>query len=166
MLDPEITYNSLDLVTNLGKNLVLGDLLCGRELVDTLFGILQEGGAESEAVVDQCVECLRRLSLSAGNEEFLEEVRDSDILNLVNALLSANVETREGCLEILCTISDRKTSLKVKIAHQPRCIERLIGLIATGSQTKNEEKISKLAALTLANLNLAPSNRALIVPYE
>ena len=117
MLDPEITYNSLDIVTNLGKNLVLGDLLCGRELVDTLFGILQEGGAESEVVVDQCVESLRRLSLSAGNEEFLEEVRDSDILNLVNALLSANVETREGCLEILCTISDRKTSLKVKIAH-------------------------------------------------
>ena len=42
----------------------------------------------------------------------------------------------------------------------------MIGLIATGSQTPNEEKISKLAALTLANLNLAPSNRALIVPYE
>jgi hypothetical protein len=34
------------------------------------------------------------------------------------------------------------------------------------TQTSNEEKISKLAALTLANLNLAPSNRALIVPYE
>jgi hypothetical protein len=32
-------------------------------------------------------------------------------------------------------------------------------MIATGSQTPNEEKISKLAALTLANLNLAPSNR-------
>ena len=76
------------------------------------------------------------------------------------------METREGCLEILCTISDRKTTLKVRIAHQHRCIERLIGLIATGSQTSNEEKISKLAALTLANLNLAPSNRALIVPYE
>ena len=28
------------------------------------------------------------------------------------------------------------------------------------------EKISKFAALTLANLNLAPSNRTLIVPYE
>jgi len=77
-----------------------------------------------------------------------------------------NLETREGVLEILFTISDRKTSLKVKIAQQKRCIERLIGLIATGSQTPNEEKISKFAALTLANLNLAPSNRHHIVPYE
>ncbi len=58
------------------------------------------------------MECLRKLSLSAGNEEFLEEVRDQDIENLVNLLLSSNIETREGCLEILCTISDRKTNLK------------------------------------------------------
>jgi hypothetical protein len=85
---------------------------------------------------------------------------------LINLLMSKNLETREGCLEILCTISDRKTQLKMRIASQKRCIERLIGLIATGSQTPNEEKISKLAALTLANLNLAPSNRHLIVPYE
>lgn len=80
--------------------------------------------------------------------------------------MSKNLETREGCLEILCTISDRKTSLKVRIACQKRCIQRLIGMIATGAQTSNEEKISKLAALTLANLNLAPSNRHLIAPYE
>jgi len=60
---------------------------------------------------------LRRLSLSAGNEENLEEVREDDIQNLINLLLSSNIETREGCLEILCTISDRKTALKVKIAH-------------------------------------------------
>jgi hypothetical protein len=31
--------------------------------------------------------------------------------------MSNNIETKEGCLEILCTISDRKTALKVKIAH-------------------------------------------------
>ena len=119
-------------------------------------------------VVDQCVECMRRLSLSAGNERYLETLKDSDIQNLVNLLISANVETREGCLEILCTISDRETTsaLKVRIASQQRCIERLIGLIATGSLTASEEKISKLAALTLANLNLAPSNRALIAPFE
>ena len=39
-------------------------------------------------------------------------------------------------------------------------------MIATGSLTQNEEKIAKLAALTLANLNLAPSNRSLIAPFE
>ncbi len=74
--------------------------------------------SDQEQVVDQCVECLRRLSLLAGNEEFLEEVSDIDIENLVSQLLSPNVETREGCLEILCTISDGKRSnLKAKIAH-------------------------------------------------
>ena len=118
-------------------------------------------------IVDQIVECLRRLSLSAGNEKFLERLGDQDIQNFVNLLVSPNIETREGILEILCAISDRDTSsLKVKIASQQRCIERLIGLIATGNQSPNEEKIAKLAALTLANLNLAPSNRALIAPYE
>lgn len=88
---------------------------CGQELVDALFNLL--ANAETEQIVDQCVECLRRLSLSSGNEEYLEEVRDDDICILINLLLSNNIETREGCLEILCTISDRKTSLKVKIAH-------------------------------------------------
>ena len=69
-------------------------------------------------VVDQCVECMRRLSLSAGNERYLETLKDADIQNLVNLLISSNVETREGCLEILCTISDRETTsaLKVRIA--------------------------------------------------
>jgi hypothetical protein len=104
--------------------------------------------------------------LSAGNEDFLEQVEEKEINNLIGLLLSNNIETREGCLEILCTISDRKTDLKVKIAQHPRCIPRLISLMATGSQTPNEEKVSKLSALTLANLNLAPANRSLIAPYE
>ena len=77
MLDPEITYNCLDIITNLGKSIVLSELNCGRELVDTLFALLQ--CAETESIVDQCIECLRRFSLSAGNEEYLEEVRDADI---------------------------------------------------------------------------------------
>ena len=35
-----------------------------------------------------------------------------------------------------------------------------------GTLTTSEEKISKMAALVLANLNLAPSNSKLLVPYE
>jgi len=50
MLDPEITYNSLDIVTNLGKHIVLSELNSGRELVDGLFGLLQ--AAENEGIVD------------------------------------------------------------------------------------------------------------------
>jgi hypothetical protein len=40
LLDPEITYNCLDIITNLGKNIVLSEFNCGRELVDTLFALL------------------------------------------------------------------------------------------------------------------------------
>lgn len=123
--------------------------------------------------VDQCIECLRRLSLTGGNEVYLENLRDCDIQLLVDQLVSPNVETREASLEILCTISDKETNsatLKLKIASQQRCIERLIGLIAAGSCDPAtgiiEEKISMLAALTLGNLNMAAGNRALIVPYE
>jgi hypothetical protein len=40
LLDPEVTYNCLDVVTNLGKHIVLSELQCGRELSDTLFSLI------------------------------------------------------------------------------------------------------------------------------
>jgi len=173
LIDLEITENCLDIVTNIAKHLVLKESNFGSLLVQALFTLFSstsylahEDLYVKQKTVDQCIECLRRLSLSAGNEEYLEEISDRQIQSLISLLLSKNLETREGVLEILCTISDRKATHKVRIASQNRCIPRLIGLIATGSQTQNEEKISKLAALTLANLNLAPSNQPLIVPYE
>ena len=94
----------------------------------------------------------------------MEKISAENLKCLVDLLLVKNLETREGCLEILFTISDRKTHLKVKVAQTPRCIERLVSLIGGGSV--NEEKISKFAALTLANLNIAPSNRDIILPFE
>ena len=192
LVDVEVTQNCLDIITNLGKHIILAETAFGSELVNAVFSLVSlvsigEVRGLGEETVDQCVECLRRLSLSAGNEKYLENqfsqangaaggdgraeqsaLKDRDMQNLVNLLVSPNLETREGCLEILCTISDQESNseLKKKIASQQRCIERLIGLIATGSLTSSEEKISKLAALTLANLNLVPKNRALIAPYE
>ena len=77
LIDREITFNCLDIITNIGKHIVLSDINCGRELVEALFSLFST--AETEQIVDLCVECLRRLSLSAGNEEYLEEVRDEDI---------------------------------------------------------------------------------------
>ena len=140
LIDQEITLNCLDIITNVAKHVVLSEINCGSKLVQALFTLFSSGSQlaheelyANQSTVDQCIECLRRLSLSAGNEEFLEEISDSQIQSLVNLLLSKNLETREGCLEILCTISDRKTNLKTRIASQKRCIERLIGLIATGS---------------------------------
>jgi hypothetical protein len=56
------------------------------------------------------MECLRRLSLSGGNEIYLENIRDCDIQLLVNLLVSPNIETREAALEIMCTISDKEVN--------------------------------------------------------
>lgn len=50
LIDREITFNCLDIITNLGKHLVLNDLNCGRELVETLFGLFSS--ADSEQTVD------------------------------------------------------------------------------------------------------------------
>ena len=50
LLDAEITYNCLDIVTNLGKHIVLSEINCGRELVETLFGMLSH--ADTETIVD------------------------------------------------------------------------------------------------------------------
>lgn len=123
LADKEVTQNCLDIISNLGKHIILSEVAFGSELVDSLFnliGLVQIGEVRGigHQMVDQCIECLRRLSLSAGNERYLETLKDSDIQNLVNLLVSSNIETREGCLEILCTISDRETAsaLKVRIA--------------------------------------------------
>jgi hypothetical protein len=50
LIDREITFNCLDIITNLAKHLVLSEMNCGRELSETLFGLLQH--ADSESVVD------------------------------------------------------------------------------------------------------------------
>ena len=124
LIDEEITLNCLDIMTNISKQLVLSEVNCGHLLTQALFTLFSSGQYLSHSgglyvkqkTIDQCIECLRRLSLSAGNEEYLEEISDKQIQKLIDLLLCKNLETREGCLEILCTISDRKTQLKVRIA--------------------------------------------------
>ena len=141
LVDVEITQNCLDILTNLGKHVILAETAFGSELVNSIFtliSIVQIGEVRglTDETVDQCIECLRRLSLSSGNEKYLENqfnssnvgdnsarssaLKDRDIQNLVNLLVSPNLETREGCLEILCTISDQESNseLKKKIASQ------------------------------------------------
>lgn len=77
LVDIEITQNCLDIITNLAKHVILAEVAFGSELVNSLFnliGMVMIGEVKglSEETVDQCVECLRRLSLSSGNEKFLE----------------------------------------------------------------------------------------------
>jgi hypothetical protein len=126
LADRELTCNCLDIITNLGKQIVLSELVYGAELVDALFTLaqaVQVGSLPgvSEESVDLAVECLRRLTLTGGNEVYLENLRDPDIQLLVNLLVSPSLETREAALEILCTISDKDTqnaALKLRIASQ------------------------------------------------
>lgn len=87
LLDTEITLNCLDIITNIAKHIVLSEINCGHLLVQALFTLFSSGQYLShgdslyvkQSTIDQCIECLRRLSLSAGNEEYLEEVSDRQI---------------------------------------------------------------------------------------
>jgi hypothetical protein len=40
MIDHEITMNCLDIITNLGKNILLSDIAAGNELVEALFALI------------------------------------------------------------------------------------------------------------------------------
>jgi len=84
LIDHEITMNCLDIITNIAKHIVLSEVNCGQKLVQSLFTLFSsstflahEDLYVNQATVDQCIECLRRLSLSAGNEEFLEEISNT-----------------------------------------------------------------------------------------
>jgi len=80
LIDQEITMNCLDILTNISKHLVLTDINSGHLLVQALFTLFcsgqylahENGLYVKQSTIDQCVECLRRLSLSAGNEEYIE----------------------------------------------------------------------------------------------
>lgn len=84
MVDLEISLNCLDFITNIGKHLVLSDLAAGNELVEAIFALIahvQVGDIYglNDETIDQAIECLRRISLSAGNEKYLERLKDRDI---------------------------------------------------------------------------------------
>lgn len=50
LIDREVTFNCLDIITNIAKHIVLSDINCGRELVESLFGLFST--ADSEGIVD------------------------------------------------------------------------------------------------------------------
>ena len=77
LVDVEVTQNCLDIITNLGKHIILSEVAFGSELVNSIFSLINivligEVRGMTEDIVDQCIECLRRLSLSSGNEMYLE----------------------------------------------------------------------------------------------
>ena len=80
-------------------------------------------------------------------------------------LLYSHGDIREGLLEFLCFLSDLKMSTKVQLAKEPKLLMRLIGLLSSGVG-KSNEKITKLAALTLNNIAMAPASRMYMLPFE
>jgi len=93
---------------------MLKETTFGADLVKGLFKCMKQ--TSMEIVLDETMECLRRLCLSSGNDEFIENISDEDIKAIIGCLLSKNMETREAALEIFCYISDRKIETKVRIA--------------------------------------------------
>lgn len=83
LIDKELTLNCLDIITHIAKHIILKESNFGYLLVQALFTLFSSGSFLfhdelflTQTNVDQCIECLRRLSLSSGNEEFLEDINE------------------------------------------------------------------------------------------
>jgi hypothetical protein len=156
----EIRSNSLDIITNLAKHILLKEIKYPIELMLTIFECLKSSNKE---ISEQALECFRRLTLPAGNEVFFEKMPDEFYAELVNLLISFKVETRESALEILYIIADQKLPTKTRLGKQYKCIQRLVALVCSNAQ---DNRISKFAACTLAKLSEVPSILKMIMPYE
>ncbi|CAG9320527.1 unnamed protein product [Blepharisma stoltei] len=160
LIDKEITQNCLEFLTNLAKHIFLQDLPNYRDLLCTLMDCLQSDLAES------AIECFRKLTLPISNEEIIEQLPQIFFDELAKWLLSTS-QSKDSVLEILCNLSDQSLATKVKIANAPRCIEGLVRLLTSISQTDDaEDKQAKISAMILNNLSGAPKNVKLFVPFD
>ena len=160
IIDKEITQNSLELITNLAKHIFLQDLPNYKELLCTLIDCLHSNLAE------QTIECIRKLSLPISNEEIIEQLPQIFFDELAGWLVSYSA-SKDSVLEILCTLSDQSLSTKVKIASAPKCLENLVKLLTSSSQTDEaEDKQAKMAAIILSNLSTAPNNCRRFLPFD
>lgn len=156
----EIRFNCLDIITNLSKHIILKDTKYPLELLNTIFDCLKNFNRE---ISEQALECFRRLTFPVGNEEFLEKMSEEFFEELVNKLIEYKMEIRESALEILYCLSDQKIPTKVKLGKQNKCIDRLVALLCSNLV---DNRISKYAACTLANLSSVPSILNMILPFE
>lgn len=79
--DQEVTFNCLDIITSLAKNLVLAEISLGKKLVKALFYSIRH--TKLMTIYDESLECLRWLSLSTGNDEYLEDITQDDMVELI-----------------------------------------------------------------------------------
>lgn len=110
------------------------------------------------------MDTLRNLIAIQENEIIFEQLLHYYIESVTRLLLYSNGEIREGILEFLCYLSDLRMSTRISLAKQPRLILRLVALLASGIG-KSNDKIMKLAGLTISNISIPPSSKKYLAPY-
>ena len=160
--DSEISRNILEIISNISKHLQLQNVPDYKKFCLRIFDVLNaEGNEELEAGVDT----MRNLISVSENEQIIEDMLPDYIDAMTRLLLYSHGEIRESVLEFFCFLSDLKMSTRVALAKQPKLLMRLIGLLGSGV-SKHNEKITKLAALTLNNISIAPASRVHLHPFE
>ena len=137
-IDYECTLCSLEILTIISKHLLLKDFPYSKFFFSSLHQALY---ASEKAMRDLVMECFWKLSLSSGNEEYLEDMPDDFIATLVQCLISYNPETRDR-LKYYSPSLTNYLLLKVRIAKCDYCIKRLIELAANTGDIRIEENSS------------------------
>ena len=156
----DLLLNTLDIITNLSKNIFLNKSQYSSMLLYKLFKCLISPYRE---LSEQSLECFRKLTLTNGNDVYFEMMPNEFMNEIVNLLISPKNNTRDSALEILYCLSDQSLSTKTRLSKIENCIPRLVALICSGF---HDSRISKFAACVLSKLAEVPSILKLIMPYE
>ena len=156
----DLLLNTLDIITNLSKNIFLEKSPYSSLLLYKLFKCLTSPYRE---LSEQALECFRKLTLPNGNDSFFEKMPNEFFNEIVNLLISPKNNTRDSALEILYCLSDQSLATKTRLAKIENCIPRLVALICSG---KYDSRISKFAACVLSKLAEVPTILKMIMPYE
>ena len=156
----DLLLNTLDIITNLSKNIFLEKMQYSSMLLYKLYKCLISPYKE---LSEQALECFRRLTLPNGNDSFFEKMPNEFFNEIVNLLISPKNNTRDSALEILYCLSDQSLATKTRLAKIENCIPRLVALICSG---KYDNRISKFAACVLSKLAEVPTILKMIMPYE
>ena len=156
----DLLLNTLDIITNLSKNIFLEKMQYSSMLLYKLFKCLISPYKE---LSEQALECFRRLTLPNGNDSFFEKMPNEFFNEIVNLLISPKNNTRDSALEILYCLSDQSLATKTRLAKVENCIPRLVALICSG---KYDNRISKFAACVLSKLAEVPTILKMVMPYE
>jgi hypothetical protein len=160
--DQEITKCILDIFANLCRNIQLKQLINYDKFCHKIYYFLESENFEE---VESALDCMRHLIITQENEGLIEAHIKSYLENIIDLLINPNIEIREIVMEFFCFLSDLKMNTRVAIAKHPKSILRLVGLLVSGAG-KNGDKVTKLAALILSNLSMAPAAKLYFLPYE